>query len=335
MVCGAGEETGFTFFACWRWLGRREPAIFSGSRGCAPAAVRRAERLVRFCGRTERAHSLASYLNFVDWRDQNRVFDHMAAYSGASAAFTYGDVPEQLEGAGVTADLFKVLGTQPLLGRALLREDERPNARVVVLSHSLWQRRFNADPKIVGQQVKFDGESTTVIGVMPKGFAFPLEDDNPEFWVPLDPEHVFNKERGANYLKVVARLKAGTTLEQAGSEMETIGRRLEQEYPDKNTGKGIRLVSMHEDVVGAVRPGSCALERVGFCALALANFANLRCSRLGAPERDRDRTALGESGLCRQLSRRAVRNRGRAAGLLLGCGDRRGLSARFRGHPAC
>jgi putative ABC transport system permease protein len=265
-----------------------------------------------------------SYLNFVDWRDQNRVFDAVAAYSGASAAFTYGEMPEQLEGVGATADLFNVLAAQPLLGRALSPEDERPNARVVVLSHSLWQRRFNADPKIVGQQVRFDGESTTVIGVMPKGFAFPLDDDNPEFWVPLDPEQAFNKERGANYLKVIARLKTGTTLEQAQAEMETIGRRLEQEYPDKNAGKGIRLVSMHEDVVKAIRPALLVLlSAVGFVLLiACANVANLLLARASSRSREiAIRTALGASRarIIRQLLTESLLLSivGGAAGLLL------------------
>jgi putative ABC transport system permease protein len=325
------KKPGFTFVAVLALsLGiGANTAIFSVVNAVLlrPLPFAEPERLVRvYATNAKRGQTSAptSYLNFVDWRDQNQVFDHMAAYSGASAAFTYGDVPEQIEGAGATADLFKVLGTQPLLGRALSREDERPNARVVVLSHSLWQRRFNADPKIVGQQVKFDGESTTVIGVMPKGFAFPLEDENPEFWVPLDPEQVFNKERGANYLKVVARLKAGTTLEQGQAEMETIARRLEQEYPDKNTGKGIRLVSMHEDVVGAVRPALLVLlSAVGFVLLiACANVANLLLARASSRSREiAIRTALGASRarIIRQLLTESLllSIAGGATGLLL------------------
>ncbi|MGH9941547.1 MAG: ABC transporter permease, partial [Pyrinomonadaceae bacterium] len=194
-----------------------------------------------------------SYPNFKDWQAGNHVFESVTAYGETSMTLTGADAPALLDGIITTTELFQTLSAQPLLGRSFLPEEGQAGgggARVVVLSHGMWQRRFGADRNIIGRQIALDGRSTTVVGVMPQGFVFPLNAEETEFWIPLDPSEVGNAERGSNYLSVVARLKKGATLEQAEAEMQTIARRLEGQYPATNTGRNIRLVSMYEDTVG-------------------------------------------------------------------------------------
>src|SRR5262245_3550112 len=196
----------------------------------------------------------ASYLNFADWRAQNSVFASMAAYSGASVTFTGGAAPEQIEGVVASSDLFAVLNARAEAGRVFTSADEQQGHKnIVVISHGLWQRSFGSDPKIVGRQVTLDAKGYTVIGVMPSGFRFRLELNMTDYWAPLDWQSEMNQERGMNYLSVAARLKAGVTLEQAQAAMTTIASRLEQEYRDKNAGRGINLVPLHEALTGNVR----------------------------------------------------------------------------------
>jgi putative ABC transport system permease protein len=216
----------------------------------------------------------ASPPNFVDWRNQSQSYEQMAAYRWEAFNLTGGDQPERLVGARVSASFFAALGIKSVLGRVFLPEEEQAGRdRVAVMSHRVWQSRFGSDPHVIGRTLTLNGESFTVVGVAPPGFQFP---ERAEMWVPLAFTAEELNQRGSHFLWVIARLKPNVTLAQAQAEMTTIARRLEQQYPDTNTGQGVRLVRLHEQIVGQVRQALLVLlAAVGFVLLiACANVAN-------------------------------------------------------------
>ena len=182
----------------------------------------------------------ASYPNFADWREQNRVFERMASYHGNDFIMTGRGESTRLQGAVVNADLFPLLDVAPAIGRGFLPEEDNPgdSGRVVMLSQELYQKRFNSDPNVIGQSIVLDGKNYTVVGVMPRAFQFPIQNEPVELWttVALDREGKtpITDQRGAHYMNVLARLKPGVSKEQAQAEMTSIAARLEQQYPDKN-----------------------------------------------------------------------------------------------------
>jgi predicted permease len=219
-----------------------------------------------------------------------------------------GQPAEQLYGVTASADLFSTLGVQPVLGRGFIAEEQQPGKdRVAVLSHECWQQRFGSDPQIIGRTLRLDGESVTVIGVMPESFSYPL------FWGRLDvlrPLRLLSdwrEDRGTNWLNAIARLKAGVSLEQAGSELSGIAARLAREFPANNAGIGLRLVPLHQSATEAVgrNVSWLTLGLAGFVLLiACVNLANLELARFAASARDfAIRAALGASRprLMRQL----------------------------------
>jgi putative ABC transport system permease protein len=240
----------------------------------------------------------ASYPDYLDWGQAPEVIDGICGYTGWGGSFTLTGrgTPERIEGARVTASFFSVLGVEPLLGRAFHPDEDRPGAAgTVILSYALWQRSFGADAAIVGQQIILDGDPYTVLGILPQSFQFaPM--GQAELWVPLRPSPSQLNQRFMHWLDVIARLKPGVSLEQAQAQMDTMAARIEQQNLDSHTGAGIRLVPLHEQIVGSVRPLLLILlGAVGLVLLiACANVANLLLVRAAMRRKEMAvRMALG------------------------------------------
>src|SRR5437868_11998550 len=218
--------------------------------------------------------------NFIDWRDQNHVFESMAAIVEISFNLTGVGDPERIDGRRVSASLFSLLGVEPQLGRAFRpEEDQRGGNHVVIIGHGLWQRRFGSDPGIIGKPINLNGESFTVVGVMPRTFQFPTRTD--QLWVPIAFGAKEAGERGNHYLEVSARMKPGASLQQAQAEMATIATRLQQQYPETNTSIGTVVTPLHEHVVGDIKPALLVLlgPAAFVLLIACANVANLLLAR--------------------------------------------------------
>ena len=230
-----------------------------------------------------------------DWRQQSRSFEQLVSTIFDDFTLTGGDRPEQLSGYRVSAGFFSALGAQPLLGRTFQSgEDALGREQVVVLKHSLWERLFAADPKILGQTIKLDSQTYTVIGVMPKEFNFPHYGG--ELWIPwlLLPADAQNREN--HLLRVIGLLKPGVSRAQGEAEIRALSLRAQQQYPATNSGVEAYTVGLNEDQTRGTRMYlSFTLGAVLFVLLiACANVANLLLARSAARQKELAiRMALG------------------------------------------
>lgn len=288
---------------------------------------------------TQQDHSLPgtateslSYPDYFDWRAQNHTFSGLASYEGGGATLQNRGESQRLDVQTVSSNFFDVLGAAPMLGRDFGVHDEKPGHRVVMLSYSLWQSRFGSSKDVIGSSINLDGRDYTVVGIMPQGFQFPIEDPAPALWKSIadsaDGKSPATQQRGFDVLGVIGRLKSGVSMEQARADLSLIARQLARQYPETNKHYLSAVVQPElEQITGDIRPAMRLLFGAVTLVLLLvcANIAGLLLARGSSRSAEfAVRTAIGagRAAIIRQVLVESITLFlcGGAAGLALAVG---------------